>query len=320
MRKRFFIFFLILILILGVTLIWYQHSLSPVNNQDNTPIAFSISKGQSAKEIANQLQQKGLIRSPVAFFVYIRLTGLTTKIQAGNYHLKKTASTPEIAYELTHGTTDKWITLLEGWRAEEIADVIAQNFNIPQSEFLKLAKEGYLFPDSYLIPQETNAQEIINIILDNFQKKVTPEIIAKGQNQGLTLDQIITLASIIEREARQDQDRPIVADILIKRLKNNWPLQADATIQYALGYQPQEKTWWRKNLTKEDLEIDSPYNTYKYLGLPPTPISNPGLASIQAVVNPQPTDYWFYLSDKNGFLHFAKTHAQHEENIEKYLR
>lgn len=320
MRKRFFIFFLILILILGVTLIWYQRSLSPVSNQDNTAIAFSISKGQSAKEIANQLKQKGLIRSPVAFFVYIRLTGLTTKIQAGNYQLKKTVSTPEIAYELTHGTTDKWITLLEGWRAEEIADAIAQNFNIPRSEFLKLAKEGYLFPDSYLIPQETNAQEIINIILANFQKKVTPEIIAKGQNQGLTLDQIITLASIIEREARQDQDRPIVADILIKRLKNNWPLQADATIQYALGYQPQEKTWWRKNLTKGDLDIDSPYNTYKYLGLPPTPISNPGLASIQAVINPQPTDYWFYLSDKNGFLHFAKTHAQHEENIKKYLR
>ena len=136
---------------------------------------------------------------------------------------------------------------------------------------------------------------------------------------GLTFEQIITLASIVEREGRTASDRPVIAGILLKRLRANWPLETDATLQFALGYQPQEKTWWKKEITVEDKKIDSPYNTYLNTGLPPGPIANPGLQSIKAVIYPEPTDYWYYLHDSKGVAHYAKTLDGHNANIAKYL-
>lgn len=320
MVKRFVIFILLLLLLFGVSYFWWNNAISPVDSKDNTKLSFTIGKGESIKEISAHLKEAGLIRNKVAFFTYLRFSGLANKIQAGNYQLSKSSNAFEIANSLIHGTTDIWVTIIEGWRIEETLSYLSKTLKIPLEELENFSQEGYLFPDTYLIPQKAQAQEVVQIILDNFQKHLNQEIIEKGLQQGLTKSEIITLASIIEREVKTDEDRSIVAGIFLKRLSNNWPLQADATIQYALGYQENEQTWWKKALTPDDLKIDSPYNTYLYVGLPPRPICSPGMQSIEAVVNPKETDYWFYLSDKKGITHFAKTQEEQQRNIEKYLQ
>lgn len=319
MCRRFFIFLIVILLFLGVALLWWKNVISPVNSDNLTPIMFTIPQGQSIKEIANNLQSKKLIKDKIAFFIYIRLSSLGQKIQAGNFRLNQTMNMKEIAHSLTSGTNDVWVVIIEGLRNEEIALLLAQDLSIPESEFLRISKEGYMFPDTYLIPKDATAEKVKEIISKNFDEKVTDKIINKGEQQGLDLDEIITLASIIEREVKDNNDRKIIAGILLKRLNNNWPLQTDATIQYALGYQSGEKSWWKKNLTAADLLIDSPYNTYQYTGLPPDPICNPGLSSILSVVEPQTSSYWFYLSDKQGKIHYAVSQEEHEANIEQYL-
>lgn len=175
--------------------------------------------------------------------------------------------------------------------------------------------EGYLFPDTYFVSQETTAEELVKMMRENFEKKV-----GQPNLSGITFAQVVNIASIVEREALLVEDKPIVAGILIKRFLNGWPLQADATVQYALGYQSDEGSWWKKHLTEEDLEIDSPYNTYKNPGLPPAPVCNPGLDSLEAAINPTETDYWYYVSDSEGRMRFARTNEEHNENTLKYVR
>lgn len=319
MSKRFLIFLIFLLSFFGVVFIWWKYSIAAVDNQDKEIISFSINKGESVKDIATKLKNQDLIRDKIVFFTYVRFANLGKNIQAGNFILKRSMNALEIANELTHGTSDVWVRILEGWRIEEIASEISKNIQIPENEFIKIAEEGYLFPDTYLIPKDATAGAIVKIMEDNFHNKVTNDIIEKGKQQGLTISEIITLASIIEREVQDDNDRRIVAGILLKRLRQGWPLQADATIQYALGYQSFEKTWWKKNLTIEDLQFNSIYNTYLHNGLPPGPISNPGISAIKAVVDYQNSDYWFYISDSKGNIHYAKTQEEHQENIDKYL-
>ena len=180
--------------------------------------------------------------------------------------------------------------------------------------------QGYMFPDTYLIPRFATASAVANIFYRNFEKKFDRSLRNEAEKKGLDVRKVVILASIVEREAKYKKDKPIVAGILLRRLKKDWPLQADATVQYALGYQPKERSWWKESLTKEDLKIDSPYNTYKKVGLPPTPICNPGLLSIKAVIYPEKTDYWYYLSDKEGKMHYAETFEEHNQNIQEYLR
>lgn len=300
---------------------YYKEGLMPVNKKDASTKIFVVQRGESLNSIVKRLYKEDLIRSRLIFFLLVKKMGIEKKIQAGDFRLSPSMSAEEIAKTLTHGTLDIWVTIIEGLRKEEIANIIAKNFDIPEIEFIKYAKEGYLFPDTYLIPKKADANMIIKIMTDNFHKKFNQSLKEKAKKRlNLDEEQVLILASLVEREAKFNQDRKEVASILLKRLRNDWPLQVDATVQYALGYQSQERTWWKKNLTTEDLEIDSPYNTYKILGLPPTPICNPGLASIIAVIEADPdTRYWFYLSDKTGRMHYAKTLEEHNNNIKKYL-
>lgn len=315
--------FLLLIFLVFLIFGWfyYKEGLMPVNKRDISTKIFVIQKGETLNSIVKRLYKEDLIRSRLIFFLLVKKMGIEKKIQAGDFRLSPSMSAEEIAKTLTHGTLDIWITIIEGLRKEEIANIIAKNFSIPEIEFIKYAKEGYLFPDTYLFPKKADAQTIIKIMTDNFHKKFNQPLREKAEKRlNLDEEQVLILASLVEREAKFDQDRKEVASILLKRLRNDWPLQVDATVQYVLGYQSQERTWWKKNLTIEDLEIDSPYNTYKKLGLPPTPISNPGLASIIAVIEAESdTPYWYYLSDKTGRMHFAKTLEEHNNNIKKYL-
>jgi UPF0755 protein len=291
---------------------------SPVCQNNCTPKIFVVSRGESFSSIANRLEKENIIHSAAVFHLLALKEGIINKVQAGDFRLNPQMSPLEIALELTHGTLDSWVTILEGWRREEIAQKLGESglANFDAEVFLKNTQklEGQLFPDTYLIPKTATSDQIIQILTKNFQKKA-------GQVDSETL----ILASIIEREIRGKQDRKIVAGIFLKRLKNDWPLQADATVQYAVASAKCKllnancTDWWPHNLTKTDLAIKSAYNTYNNRGLPPFPICNPSLSAIQAVLEPVETEFWFYLSDSSGNTHFAKTDLEHAENIRKYL-
>ncbi len=319
--KKITIFFILLILFFIFIGFYYYQGTLPYNKLDKSTKIFVIKKGESLNSIINNLEKEGLIRSRIIFRLVVERLGISKKIQAGDFRLSPSMSAYEIAQTLTHGTIDKWLTIIEGLRKEEIAEIISKEFNVSQIEFISFSEEGYLFPDTYLIPKDADAEMIIKILKQNYHRKVNNDIIYLANKKGFNEKELITLASIVEKEAKLKDDKIKVASILIKRLKNNWPLQVDATIQYALGYQSKERTWWKKYLTESDLKIDSPYNTYKNLGLPPTPICNPGLDSILAVINADDNiPYWYYLSDKTGKIQYSKTLEEHERNIEKYLR
>lgn len=313
----------VLLIVLGVIAgiggLWWVDATSPADLQNTQSQSFIVSSGEGVRSIATRLRNAGLIRDQIGFFVFVKLLRFDGRLQAGNFRLSPSMNTHAIIEELTHGTLDTWVTTLEGWRVEEVALKLAQEVSIPEAEFLKYAKEGFMFPDTYLLPKDASASGVAKIFLDNFNKRVTPDIHTAITKQGITFEEGIILASIVEREGRSDTDRPAIAGILLKRLKKEWPLQTDATLQYALGYQSQEKTWWKKEILNEDKDLDSPYNTYKHIGLPPGPIANPGLAAIKAVANPKETPYWYYLHDTEGKVHFAETLEEQSTNIEKYL-
>lgn len=309
---------ILLIFIVLISLWWYQ-AIKPPNPTNTTPLIFSIKRGEGIRTIAEHLQKQDLIRSSVAFFLIARFGGLDNNIQAGDFRLNPAMDLYTVTNTLTHGTIDVWITIPEGWRNEEISLRLAKELSIPEQEFLKVAREGYMFPDTYLIPKDAEASVAAKIFLSNFDKKISQELRMRAKAKKLSLDEAIIIASMVEREAKFNEDRPLVASIILNRLSLGMKLDIDATVQYALGYQTKEKTWWKKELTIEDLDIDSPYNTYKNPGLPPKPIANPGLDAIVAVVDAPLTDYIYYISDKTGKLHFAKTIEEHNSNIAKYL-
>lgn len=320
MKKLITVFILIIILISGF-FIYFQEGVLPVNSKNTASKIFVIQKGERVSQIAKNLERDELIRNKIVFYLVVKRLGIENTLQAGDFRLSSSMNVYEIARSLTKGTLDVWITIVEGLRKEQIAHLFSIELGFPESEFLKSAREGFLFPDTYLIPKEATIEAVIKILNDNFNKKYTQELRNQAIKKNLSDDQIITIASLVEREAKFDNDRKLVAAIIYKRFKNDWPLQIDATIQYALGYQPIEKTWWKKALSADDLQIESPYNTYKNPGLPPAPIGNPGLASIKAVVSAdESTPYWYYLSDKNGVMHYATTIEEHNKNIARYLR
>ncbi len=319
MRRLFFLIFFIFIAVLSFYL-YYKEGVLPVNKNDKTTKIFVINRGESLNNIAKNLANEGLIRNKIVFYFVVKRLGLEKKIQAGDFRLSPSMNAYQIARTLTRGTLDIWITFIEGMRKEEMAQIISRNLNIPEAEFIRLGREGYLFPDTYLIPKNATAGAIINILENNFNKKFNKNLQKKAKSKNLSVEETVIIASLVEREAKFDEDRPLVAGVILNRLRLGMKLDIDATIQYALGYQPEEKSWWKRNLSKEDLAVDSPYNTYKNPGLPPGPIANPGLASIKAVINAAETDYLYYLSDKRGKIHFAKTLEEHNKNIKKYLQ
>lgn len=283
----------------GGLFLWWYISLLPVDSSRKTPVSFSLSRGDGVREIANKLKSANLIRDQVAFFLLVKKLGLEKNIQAGSFSLTPAMSAAEIAKKLTFGTEDVWVTIPEGWRSEEIQEYLKKQ-NIPGPEGV-WDEEGKYFPETYLVPK--------NFTIDSFRRLMRETFDAKAPE--VTKERLI-IASIVEREAKYPQDRPLIASVIYNRLDAGMKLDIDATVQYALGY-------WKKDLTFEDLAVKSSHNTYLNPGLPPGPISNPGLASIQAAVSPAQTDYLYYVADKTGTSHFAKTLQEHSTNIAKYL-
>lgn len=295
----------------------------PVDSNSVATQTFVIPKGQSVTKIGQRLEEAGLIRSAFIFRFEVKRTGLGDKIQAGSFKLGSDMSLGEILQQLTTGTEDLWITLLEGWRVEQVAESLETQHlvDFDKSEFLDLAKdkEGYLFPDTYLIPREMSAQQVLSLLENTFDKKVVNDLEDEWQKSELSLEDGVILASLVEREAKGYEEKRHVAGILLNRLDIGMALQVDATLQYAKGYSSALDEWW-VTPTAADRQTPSLFNTYLNPGLPPHPIANPGLDSIKAVLNPLASDDFYYIHDGQGVIHYAKTLEEHNRNVAKYLR
>jgi UPF0755 protein len=328
MKKILFPLLILAIIICG-GLLWWNYAVTPVSSEPKET-TFLITKGSSAGKIAALLEEKGLVKSSLAFKFYLQLTGVAGKIQAGEYTLSPSDSLIKIVNILLSGPDEKWVTIPEGLRREEIAEKFANTLGKEDkksfvNEFLSLTKdkEGFLFPDTYIFAKEASAGAIVKKMTSTFDSKYTSEIEEGFIANGLTKEEGITLASILERETLSEGEKPVVAGILLNRLNADWPLQADATVQYVVGTTKCtgkfDCKWWEPVL-KADLETKSPYNTYKSMGLPPKPIANPGITSIKAVANAESTEFWFYIHDGDGQIHYAKTIEEHGANVSRYLR
>lgn len=308
------VFFLSLI----VSYFWL---VSPVANNVDKQV-FVVYQGESTKQIAERLEKKGLVRSRYLFIAEVYRMGLTGKIQAGSFRLSKEMSVSQIAKILTEGRLDQWLTIIEGLRREQVALLVEEKLSIGKDDFLLASrgKEGRLFPDTYLVPIGVSAEKLVSIMTNNFDVQIAK--IENFQDNQYSQDQLVTIASLVEREAKKDGDRQLVAGIIKKRLENGWPLQIDASSQYAkatLVCQERDNCDWWPSIGSADLKVSSPYNTYLNIGLPPGPICNPSLSSLRAAANPIDSEYWFYVSDLSGKIHFSETYQEHKDNVSKYL-
>lgn len=305
MKSKLLIAIISIVLFSTISGFYIKNLFLPVSN-DAKSVDFLIPKGSSVSIIGKNLEKAGLIKNATVFKFYVQISNSQNKIQAGEFELSPNLSLSQIITELKKGPKEIWVTIPEGLRREEVATKFASILNKDQkfiSEFLQLTtdKEGYLFPDTYLFPRSATAVQIVNKLTTTFNQKV----------EDVTYRQLI-MASMLERETFADTEKPIVAGILYKRLENDWPLQVDATLQYVKG------NW--EPIYSIDKEIKSAFNTYKNLGLPPSPIANPGLSSILAAISPEESDYWYYIHDNDAKIHFAKTLEEHNMNIDKYLK
>lgn len=312
---------------------WKSVTSAPSDNPKEARVV--IVKGASAERIANALEEAGVIKSAFTFKLYLQLKGMTTSIPTGEFEIPQNLSLSQVVAKLLEGPTEVWVTIPEGLRYEQYPDLFINALNLSGTEAIEFkqlfltsaeAYEGRLFPDTYLVPKDITATDAVNILTTTFESVFKPEWEAELSKLGLDQDEVIILASLLERETISDSERPVVAGIMFNRLREGWPLQIDATIQYIMAnvncnpIDSEDCTWWSKNITKSDLEIDSAYNTYLYSGLPPAPIANPGRSSLESVVFPEETDYWFYLHDSDGKIHYGETLEDHNQNIQKYLR
>lgn len=297
-----------------------------VDPDDEDKIVFEIEKGSSAKSIADNLEDEDLIVSEKSFVRTLENEELSEKVRYGKFVLSPSMTLREIVTILTtEGTGELALTVPEGWTIDDIDAKLTEMGLIDEGVFRacafnctfdfdfinKTTLEGYLFPDTYFIDSATFSSEIlINQMLQNFKNRFSDEMQQQLSDSGRSLYDTIIVASLIEKEVRTDGDLETVSGIIWKRLDNDWMLGIDAALLYNES---------DNEISAEDLEKDTPYNTRINKGLPPTPISNPGLASIQAALNPEESDYWFYLTDSEGEVHYAETNAEHEENKAKYL-
>lgn len=293
---------------------------SPVD-RNGKQMAFVIDPGETVSDVGNKLEKKGLIRSALAFKMVAKENGLTA-VNVGDFIISPAMSNQEVVEALKGGSKDVRVTLLEGWRVEQIANLISEEMKIDKGEFIKAAKpdEGYLFPDTYFFHPDATVETIISTLRNTFDSKYSAELQSQIKARGLTPEQGVVLASIVEREGRSKEVRTQIASILLKRFKMEMPLNADATVQYAKDSQKIKngtlEKFWQPVLVADYQEVVSPFNTYTHNGLPPSPIANPSLMSLQAVADANPsTPYLYYYHDSAGNSYYAKTLEEHNANV-----
>jgi UPF0755 protein len=314
-------------------LLWYDGLLTRPLDVNGAEQPFTVNAGESVDSVANRLEEVGLIRDAGALRSYLIYSGLDTTIQSGEYKLSTKLSAIEIARELQDATPEEvTFVILPGWRMEEVAASLpTSGLLITPDEFLNAARqpysdydflagaattEGFLYPDAYIVPRGVTVDLFVNGLLRNFGLHLTRELTNEFERRGLTIYQAVTLASLVEREAVHDEEKPMIASVYLNRYAINMKLDADPTVQYALGYSLVQQSWWTSPLTLIDLQVNSPYNTYLNVGLPPTPIANPSMEALRAVAFPAESKYLYFRAkcDDSGFHDFSETFDEHLEN------
>lgn len=323
---------ILLVVIIAIAILvfnGYKKALKTPNSDNSETISFEIKDGTTVDKILENLINSNLLRKDHLYYTkaYLRLNNLGNKIQAGTYYIPQNLNIEELITTLQSGKEqDIWVTVPEGLRKDEIAEILERELakypsaKFSKTDFLNYTEdkefisqlqlpiettnlEGFLFPDKYAFSPNSTTESVITRLVNTFKAKVSEDI---------TYNDLI-MASIVEREGFNSTDRPIIAGILLKRIKEGWLIQADATLLY-----PQKD--WKHVITIQDLREDNPYNTYEKAGLPPTPICNPGLQAINATLSPEESPYYFYIHGKDGVARYATTNAEHENNKAKYLR
>ncbi len=290
--------------------------------EDNTEFLFPINQGDSLDQILTGLTHLGLIRHPNQFRAYLIYSGIDTGIQPGEYLFSPGMSELEIARILSNPAAPlTTVSILAGWRAEEIAATFpALGLHLNPAQFLQAVqeenKEGYLSPGNYQVARDIDAKSLLNLFYERFITQITPEMETRISEQGLSLDQAVILASIVEREAIIEEEMPQIAAVFLNRLQESLNLGADPTVQYALGYNETQGVWWTNPLSLDDLKLPSSYNTYVNSGLPPGAICNPSAIALQAVAAPAQSTFLYFRAacDGSGFHVFAETYEEHLKN------
>ena len=310
---------LVFLLGLAVGSIWavkyYFFSKGPI-------VVVQILPGQNASQVAKLLKEKEIIRSELLFKIILRLTASAQDIKAGVFDLRQNTSDIEVINCLKTSQCNHYerVTLLEGWRSEEIAEALAEHNITNAQDFLNIVRkkglEGYLYPSTYLFSENTPAQKVVDEMLAQYKKNIAP--LLKEYSTNLTEKQVLTVASIVEREAVHHEERPKIAAVYLNRYRIGKRLEADPTVQYALGFSLKENRYWKKGLTLNDLRIDHPYNTYRNEGLPPGPICNPSAASVRGVLQPE-KDFSaiYFVADSGGHHVFSRTYEEHLAHIRR---
>jgi UPF0755 protein len=307
--------------------LWFRDAVYGDRSQPAVATTFVVPSGATLGEVVAGLQNAGILAHPIAFRLLARLRNDEAGVQTGQFRFPAHQTSDEILRRLVAGTADAvWVTFPEGFTARQIGARLAARSLVNAVAFDRYAArtrlevagtrtrslEGFLFPSTYLVPVGADAARIAHILTDQFFRELPANAASKARALGLDVPQVITVASLIEREAKADDERPLMAGVYYNRLRAGVPLEVDATIEYVF---PEHHAV----ITRRDLEIDSPYNTYRHTGLPPTPIANPGKASIDAAFAPVRSQYLFYVYKGNGHHAFAKTLEEHNANVERYL-
>jgi len=318
---------------------------SPLNSGEK-PFVFTIEPGENAEQIASNLVDAGILSDSELFRHYVRYYGLDNRLEAGTFTIDPRISVSYLATLLTDARLEEIeLRFIEGWRFEEMANYLRQiqpanidadefealvsgqqRIDLSQFDFLaslpdNFSLEGFLFPDTYRIPIDADAGYLVRAMLSNFGRLVSPSLRQAYGAHGLTVHEAVTLASIVQREAVVAEERPVMVGVFLNRLSQGILLQADPTVQYAVGFQPDTGRWWKSPLSAIDLEANSPYNTYRYPGLPPAPISNPGFGALEAAGKPVETEYLFFVVDCTSTIDgthvFSRTFEEHLANVER---
>lgn len=292
----------------------YWQMFSAVDSDSEETRLFQIYPGDDSASIARRLEDDALIRSDRTFALFAKIRGYDKQIKHGRYRLSAGFSLTEVLHAIAEPElVEVSVTIPEGFSVFDIDERLSAMGLILPGEFSSMGSglEGYLFPDTYFVyGNNFNPESLVKKMQENFLVKVTPDLLEETKKRKRTIQEVITIASILEKEVKTKKDYAIVSGILWKRLDANWPIQADATLLYG------KKT---PMITAAELSENTPYNTYKKRGLPPTPISNPGLATIRAAIFPEDSSYWFYLTDREGNVHYAKTNEEQNKNRRKFL-
>jgi UPF0755 protein len=327
-----FVVFFVIVLIGSVGgFLFVKKQLAIPASDESEEVLFEVKKGEGVIEIAHNLKNKGLIEYPWLFVGYNSFKGMAKKLKAGKYLLKTDMTIPQISDLMFKGETGEWqVTFPEGFSFQQMARRLADKGIVNYEDFINEVKngkfnyeflsdkpesvslEGYLFPDTYKFSLEATPHQIIDKMLSNFDQKLTSQMREDMKAKGMTIYQTVIFSSILEKEASEDEDRKIIADIFYKRLDSGQHLQSCATVEYILGEN-------KERLSYQDTQVESSYNTYLHPGLPPGPICNPGLSALQAAIYPTITDYLYFLSTLDDQIIYSKTFQEHQQNQQKYL-